>query len=510
MQPTNKIIFNTGILYSRLIIGMGVGLFTTRIVLNALGETDFGIYALVAGVIGMLSFLNASMSGVSMRFISISLGRLNNLELNKTFNSTLFIHILIGLIVASLMIVIGLFLFDGILNIPEDRIFAARIVYYLMILSAFITVVSVPFDALISAHEDFTVLSAIEILGVIIHLVVAIYISSLTKNQLIYYGTLIAANHLLVRILKQFYCRIKYKNIKVQIRRYAEKATIKEIISFTGWKTLDSSAAVLYDQMKGVLINVFFGVALNAANGIAKQVSGQLQNLSASLLSAINPQLYKSEGSGDRGKMIKLTMASAKLSFFLMSIFALPIILEMQYILSLWLINVPEYATVFCRLMLIDMIISKYTFPINTAIAATGKVRSITIVVLINRILQFAATYYLFTKGFQPQSIYFVAIVFSVIAIFYKLYFGKVLVGINVKEYLKSVIFRGSLPVIITLFFISIPVLFLEPGIMRISVIVATSLVISSFLIYWIGLTSLEKLIVKNLKNSIIGKFNSK
>lgn len=509
MSSTNKIIFNTGVIYTRLIIGIGVGLFTTRIVLNALGETDFGIYALVAGVIGMLSFLNASMSGVSMRFIATSMGSLDNLKINKTFNSTLLIHLLIGLIVAAIMIVAGLFLFDGVLNIPEDRMSIARIVYHLMILSAFITVVSVPFDALISAHEDFTVLNAIELLGVVIHLMIALYISGLANDQLLYYGIMVTANQLLTRVLKQGYCRFKYKNIKIQIRSYAEKATIKEILSFIGWKTLDSSAAVLYNQMRGVLINVFFGVALNAANGIAKQVSGQLQNLSASLLKAVNPQLFKSEGSGDRNKMIRLTMASAKFSFFLMSFFALPIILEMPYILSLWLVDVPEYATVFCRLMLIDMIISKYTFPINTAIAATGKVRNITIVVLLNRILQFAVTYYLFSSGFQPQSIYYVAIAFSVIAILYKLYFGKTLVGINVKAYLYSVIFRGSLPIIITLSFIALPVLLFETSIIRVSFTVVASLIISSLLIYWIGLESNEKHIIKNLKNSIIGKINS-
>lgn len=506
MNPTNRVFYNTTILYGRLLVGMLVGFFTTRIILDALGEVDYGIYALVAGVIGMLAFLNASMSGTSMRFISVSIGSKEAENVNVTFNSTLLIHIFIGLIVSLMMVVAGLFLFDGILNIPSDKIYSAKVVYYLMIVSTFVVIVSVPFDALISANENFVAISLIEIVGTFLNLSIALYVASIDSDQLIYYGILVALNQLLIRLLKQWYCRYKYKQIKINIRKYYNAGKIKEILSFTGWKTLDSSAAVIYGQSVSVLINVFFGVTLNAANGIAKQASGQLQNLTASMLSAINPQIYKSEGGGDRLRMLKITSISAKFSFFAMALLSIPVILELPFLLKLWLDVVPGFTVIFCTLILIDMIVAKYTFPINTAIAAGGRVKSITIFVLINRVLQFLTSYLLFSYGYQPESIYVVSIIFSFLAIFYKLYFGKVLIDLNVREYVYNVIIISTIPMVLTLGVSVLPRLLMEESFLRVVLTVFLSVVTGLLLVYNIGLNKEEKQIVDNLFISIKSK----
>lgn len=507
MKSTNKVLSNTLILYSRLIISMLVGFFSTRIVFDALGEVDYGIYVLVAGVIGMLAFLNASMTGTSMRFISVSIGTKDNEKINTTFNSTLIIHVFIGLIVVVLMAITGLFLFDGVLNIPSDRILSAKVVYFLMCFSTFVVIVSVPFDALISANENFTALSIIEIIGTFLNLGVAFYIVSIKDNQLIIYAILVAIVHLTVRLIKQMYSRSKYKVIEINIRKYYDKNSIKEILSFTGWKALDSSAAVLYGQSISVLINVFFGVTLNAANGIAKQASGQLQNLTVSLLSAINPQIYKSEGSGDRKRMLKITAISAKFSFFIMALLSIPVVIELPFLLKLWLKNVPDFTVVFCTLLLIDMIIAKYTFPINTAIAASGKVKSITVVVLINRILQFLVSYTLFSQGFPPQSIYIVSIIFAILAIGYKLYFGKVLIDLDIREYVYNVIFVSTVPILITLALCMIPYFFLSEGFLRLITIVAVTFVFGLVLIFKIGLSHYEKQIILDVFNATKKRF---
>lgn len=510
MNSTNKVITNTLILYSRLILGMFVGFFSTRIVFDALGEEDYGIYVLVAGVIGMLAFLNASMTGTSMRFISVSIGAKDKEKINTTFNSTLVIHFFIGLIVVFLMAITGLFLFDGFLNIPVEKVLSAKIVYYLMCFSTFVVIVSVPFDALISANEDFTALSLIEIIGTFLNLAIAFYVASLNENQLIYYAVLVAIVHLTVRLLKQLYGRSKYKEIEINIRKYYNKESIKEILSFTGWKALDSSAAVLYGQSVSVLINIFFGVTLNAANGIARQASGQLQNLTVSLLNAINPLIYKSEGGGDRLRMLKITSVSAKFSFFTMAMLSIPVILELPFLLKLWLKNVPDYTVMFCTLILIDMIVAKYTFPINTAIAASGKVKSITVVVLINRILQFVVSYTLFSQGFPPQSIYVVSIIFAVLAIGYKLYFGKVLIDLNVREYVYNVIIVSTIPVLITAAFSFIPHFFIEQGFVRLLLIVLTTLIFGMTLIYRIGLNEYEKQMIEGVFNVLNSKIKKK
>lgn len=489
---------------------MLIGFFTTRIILDALGQVDYGIYALVAGVVGMLAFLNASMSGTSMRFISVSIGSNDAKNVNVTFNATLLIHILIGLVVSLLMIIAGLFLFDGILNIPDDKVFDATVVYYLMVVTTFIVIVSVPFDALISANENFLPISVIETIGTFFNLGIALYIASIDANQLIYYGILIAVSQLVIRILKQLYCLHKYKEVQINLRKYYNADKIKEILSFTGWKTLDSSAAVLYGQSVSVIINVFFGVTLNAANGIAKQASGQLQNLTASMLSAINPQLYKSEGGGDRQRMLRITSISAKFSFFTMALLSIPVILELPFLLELWLGVVPDFTVIFCTLILIDMIVAKYTFPINTAIAAGGRVKGITIFVMINRILQFVCSYLLFSHGYPPQSIYIVSIVFSFIAIIYKLYFGKVLINLNVREFIYNVIIISTIPMVLTFGISYIPVYFMDEGLLRLSTTVFVAVVFGLLLIYTIGLNKDEKKVIDNLLFSVKAKFQKK
>jgi O-antigen/teichoic acid export membrane protein len=499
MNSINKVIFNSVVLYCRLLIGIFIGFFTARIILDALGEVDYGIYALVAGVIGMLAFLNSSMTGTSMRFISVSIGSQNIEKVNITFNSTLLVHIFVALIVALFMLLAGFFLFDDILNIPIEKVSSAKIVYYLMCFSTFIVVISVPFDALISANENFVALSLIQMIGTILNLFIALYISSIEINQLVIYGFLVSLNHLIIRVLKQIYCNYKYREIKINLRKYYNRDTIKEILSFTGWKTLDSSASVIYSQSVGVLINVFFGVTLNAANGVAKQASGQLQNLTVSLLSAINPKIYKSEGIGDRKRMLKITSISAKFSFFMMALLSIPVILELPFLLKLWLKEVPEFTVIFCKFILIDMIISKYTFPINTAISAAGRVKAITFVVLINRVLQFTVSYYLFANGYPPQSIYIVAIIFSLLAIIYKLYFGKVLINLNVGDYVYNVIIVSTIPMILTFSFSYIPTIFLEEGILRLSLTSISAILVGLFSIYKIGLIASEKLIIDDL-----------
>lgn len=509
MKSANKVIYNSGVLYTQLVLGMAVGFFTTRLVLNALGETDYGIYALVAGVIGMLAFLNSTMSGVSMRFIAISIGSSDRLQINRTFNSSLLIHFLLGAVVAVVMIIAGLFLFNGFLNIPDDRVYSAKIVYYLMIISTFITVVSVPYDALMRAHENFIALSVIELFGTLINLFIALFISSLTANLLIIYGLLIAGNQILIRIAKQIYCRLKYNFVKVAILREAHKKEVKEIIAFTGWKTLDSGSAILYEQVKGILINLYFGVTLNAANGIAKQVSGQLQNLTASMLNAVNPQIMKSEGGGNRDRMLWLTTISAKFSFLLLSFLALPIIIELPYILKLWLKVVPDYTVVFCRLLLIDMIISKYTFPINTAIAAVGKVRAITVVVFVNRILQFLFAYLFYSQGYPPQTIYYVTIAFSTISIVYKLYFGKRIAGLDIRKYFSDVFVKGTLPILLAASVVWLPSAYFEQSLIRFLITLFSSAIITSTLIYFVGFTSSEKMFFSNSLRAVIKRIHS-
>jgi len=406
------------------------------------------------------------------------------------------------------MMIAGLFIFDGFLNIPNDKVNEATIVYYLMVLSTFVTMISVPYDAKIRSHEDFTPLSIIELLKSFISLAIAILISNLQNNLLITYGVLMCANLIIIRVIKQLYCRKRYNTLEINFRKYVDISNLKKIVSFMGWKTLDSSAAVLYVQIQGILINIFFGVTLNAANGVSRTLSSKLNIFATRMLNAANPQIIKSEGTGNREKMLQLTASSAKFSVFLFSFFAIPMFIEMPYILNFWLKNVPDYTLVFCRLLIIQLLIGKFTFSINTAISAVGKVKGITIVVLINRLFQFFITYYFFNLGYPPYSIFIIGIIFAIIGSFFKLYFGHKIANLIIRDYIKVVIIQGILPIIFTVLLTLIPIYLLEESFIRLILTMTVSIITFIFFIRIFGLTTAEYAHIKTIWISIKRKLS--
>ena len=335
---------------------MAIGLFTTRLVLGALGETNYGIYSLVAGVVGMLAVLQSAMSSASMRFMAHSLGSDNEILILKTFNTTLFLHIIIGLVVVAIIETGGYFMFDYLLKIPEDKVFDAKVVFHFMALTTFVSIIAVPYDAVINSHENLLALSIADVIGSFFKLGLAIYLTVSHFNLLILYGFGMFVIQIIMRIIKQQYSVTHYKECTLNFKKYVDKSLSREILYFSGWNLFGSIASMSVTQVRSVLLNMFFGVTINAADGISKTASGQVNLVSTSLTSAINPQLVKSEGSGDRQKMLHITNISTKFSVFLFALFAIPVILETPYLLNLWLKNVPDYAVIFVRLTLIGLL----------------------------------------------------------------------------------------------------------------------------------------------------------
>lgn len=507
MTSVKKVLFNTTVLYAKLIIAIVVGIFTTRILVDALGVTDYGIYILVAGVIGMLSFMQSVMSTASMRYIAISLGLNDEVVIKKTFNSTLIIHFLLGIILSIIMEVAGFLMFDQILNIPEAKIYEAKVVYHFMVITTFISIVSVPYDALMSAHENFFAISLIDIIYSFLNLAIAIFIQQSATNVLIKYGFLVLINIIIVRIIKQWYCNVNYQESKIHFNEYIDKKIIKSILSFAGWKIFDSGASILAIQLRNIFLNIFFGLPLNTANGIATQLTSQVNNFSNNLTTAINPQIMKSEGGGDRQRMLQITAVSAKFSLFVFAIFALPVIIETPYLLSIWLKNVPDYTSILCRLIIFEMFLQKFTFPLTIAIQAVGKIRAITIVVTISLFLQLLISYYLYTIGYPPETIYLIGILFNIVSASTRLYFGNKLIGLQIKEYIYSVFFRGSLPLVIAAVFSLIPLMLMNEGLFRFICTLAISFFSTLLFIRFFGLTQSEYLKLKSIIISSISKF---
>ena len=500
MKGVNKIIFNTGVLYLQLFIKLIIGLFTTSIVLNALGATDYGIYMLVAGMVGMLGILNSSMSNTSMRFLSHSLGSGNKDRIIKTFNTTLYIHFLLGLIVIVFMEVGGWLMFEFLLAIPDNKIFDAKVVFQLMIFTTFISIISVPYDAVTNAHEDLLALAIIDLLNTLINFGVAIYMMNRNGNLLLLYGFCMLAVQVLIRIVKQQYAQRNYDECRhIYIKQYKDKQLVNEILSFSGWNLLGSIAAVSSTKVRGILINMFFGVKLNAGEGIATQTTSQINMVSANLARSVLPQVNMSEGGGERGRMILLTEISSKYSALVFALFGIPFFLETDYILKIWLKNVPQFAAIFTQFLIITMVLEKFTSQIGNSIRAVGNIRNYQIAEPAVIVSSIPLAYFTFKFGGGPVSIYIIGVIIVVLTSFIRLYYGKTVVGIQIYKYFKNVIIPTLIPICLAIIVVFPFRYFMIIGILRMSIVTLVYIVVLLMMFVLFGMTQLEKNIFINI-----------
>lgn len=448
MEASKKVINNTVILYIQLVLSMGIGLFTTRIILDSLGEVNFGIFALISGVIGMLGILNSNMSNASMRFIAHSLGK-GSLDISlRTFNTTLLLHFGLAVIVVFFMEIGGYVFFERILNIPNEKINEAWILFHLMVITTFISIISVPYDAVMNAHEDLFVMSVVDFAAVILRFIGALYLSYSLDNVLIKYGVILLIIELLVRVSKQLFSIYKYHECKIRLKTFFDKKIFNEIISFTSWNIFGSLGAMVTTSLNGVFINYFFGVSLNAAEGISSNVSSKVNMVSVSLTRAINPQIMKSEGSGDRQRMLRISELSTKYSIFLFALIGVPVFLNVDYLINLWLNEVPPFTIIFTKLVIIILFIEKLSFEITTAIKATGKIKFFQISETTIRIVSALSVFILLKFHPNPKAIYFVGILFSFFILSNRLLFGKFILDLNILRFLKNTAFK-VIPVLI-------------------------------------------------------------
>ena len=442
MEAGKRVIKNTIILYSQLILSMAVGLFTTRILLATFGEVNYGIYVLIGGVIGLLSILNSNMSGSSMRFIAHAMGKEDLYISLKTFNTTMVIHLVLAFIVVILMELGGYLFFDYILKIPPDKINDAWLLFHLMVASAFLSIISVPYDAIMNAHEDLFFLSLIDLVAVVMRFGGAVLVSFNADNALVLYGVILLSIEFIVRITKQIYSVKKYKECNIKLRKFFDKKIFNEIIYFTSWNFFGSLGAMATTRFNSLFINHFFGVKLNAAEGLSSNVSSSVNMVSVSMTRAINPQIMKSEGGGDREKMLRISQLSTKYSMFLFTLFGIPVFINIEYLMNLWLPTIPDYTVIFTRFLLVILFIEKFSFEITTAIKATGNIKRFQIIETSIRLLSAVGVFIVLSIYKSPLMIYYVGIIFSFIIYINRLFFGHLVLGLNVYMFLKKTLFN--------------------------------------------------------------------
>ncbi|GHT48377.1 hypothetical protein FACS189440_11810 [Bacteroidia bacterium] len=450
-QPTSassKVVFNTGILYAKMLITMGISLYSVRLVLNALGDSDYGIFNLIAGVIAMLSFLNVAMTASTQRYLSFHQGTGDFEMQRKVFVNSWILHIGIGVIVVLLLEMLAPFLFNGFLNIPAERVATAKVVYHFMTVSVFFTILTVPFTASLNAHENMLWIAVVNIIESVLKLVIAIsLVYFIQTERLSVYGFLTAVLSINIFLLYATYCLKRYKECTVKDYQI-EKPLLQELGGFAGWNLFGALCGIGRTQGLAILLNIFFGTVVNAAYGIANQVAGQMNFFSATMLRALNPQIMKSEGMDDRQRMLRLSTMASKFGFFLLAFIAIPCIFEMPAILTLWLKNVPEYSVIFCSLILIGTLTNQLTIGLQSAIQATGKIKAYQSIVGLVLLFNLPLSYFLLRLGFFAYSVLISFCFIELTACIFRMIFLKKMAGLSIKEYFNRVFLKEILPIV--------------------------------------------------------------
>lgn len=372
-ENNKRIAKNTAMLYVRMFFIMAITFYTSRVVLQVLGVEDYGIYNVVGGVAAMFGFINGSLSGASSRFITFSLGKGDEKELCRVFNCVVTIHYLIAVMILIIAETFGLWFVMTQLVIPPERMEAALWVYQSAMLSMVIMLTSTPFNALIIAHERMSVFAYISVFEVIAQLGIVLLLFTLPFDKLEAYAVLIVMVQITVRVIYIGYCRHNF--FESHYRLQWDKKYLREIFSYAGWTLSGNLAVVCYTQGVNVLLNLFFGPVVNAARGIAVQVQAGLMRFFSNFQTAVTPQITKSYAVNDLVYMHKLVLSSSRYSFYLMLLVSLPVLLETEYILQLWLGEVPDHTVSFVRILIFASMNYPLSGPTVIAIHATGDIK---------------------------------------------------------------------------------------------------------------------------------------
>lgn len=446
---TRRIARNTLMLYIRMFALLLVGLYTSRVVLEALGENDYGIYNVVGGVVAMFTIISGALNSAVSRFITFEMGKGAAARLNEVYSTAVTIQFIIALTVVAAAEPIGLWFIENEMTIDPSRIPAAKLVLHFSILAFVINLMSVPQMASITAHEKMSAYAAIGVLDGLLRLPVAFMIMRSPMDRLVYYAALMAAVVLIVRGAYGIYCRTHFPECRY--RPVFEKPLMKEMFSFAGWNFIGVSAGVLRDQGGNILVNLFYGTAVNAARGIAVQLNAAVQGFVTNFMTAVNPQITKSYASGDKAYMLSLIRRSSRMSFFLLFVIALPILFNTEYLLSIWLKDVPAHTVMFVRLFLVFALCESISNPLITAQLATGKIRNYQLVVGGLMLLNIPVSYIFLKHGAAAEITVAVAIAISLVCLAARLVMLRGMIGLSIRKFVSDVCLKIVLVVVISL-----------------------------------------------------------
>lgn len=497
ISSNKRIAKNTMMLYMRMILILGVTLYTSRVVLSTLGVNDFGVYNVVGGFVSMLAYLNAVFVGSTQRFMSFALGKEDRDRISATFATAKLTHIFIAIVILAVAETFGLWFINNKLVIDADRMVAANWVYQCSIASLLITIISIPYNSCIVAHEHMQVYAYVSILEVVLKLVILCLLLILAGDKLIIYAILQVIISLIVRFCYTFYCRRHFEECKV--KPAIDKTLLKEMTSYAGWTALGSLGFSFKDQFSNIILNGFFGTTINAARGIAMQVNSAITSFATNFFMAISPQITKQYAAGNLEQSQKLVYAGSRYSFYLLSLLTIPVIINVDYILRLWLGTVPEYTASFLIITLTSSLIYSLTNATTTALQATGNIKVFQIGVSFILLLELPAAYIILKLGYPPYYALLPAIATNSIALVFRFYLLKRMIpSYSLKKYYFETVLKC-----VGIFVLSfVPCFFLTrilpDNFGGFCMSIVTSIVFIAIVIYFLGINNTERGLLKS------------
>ncbi|WP_211205862.1 lipopolysaccharide biosynthesis protein [Porphyromonas levii] len=432
-----------------MIFVLGVALYTSRVLLDVLGVEDYGVYNVVGGVVTMLGFFNGAMVSSTQRFFSYAIGKNDFQQLSQNYSTILVIQGGLALLILLLAETVGLWFVNTHLVIPSERMYAAQWVFHLAVLTFVLSMMQVPFTAMIITHERMNAYAYISIADVLLKLIAVIVIPWVTYDKLIIYALFLFGIALFSFLAYVLYTRMQFKY--VQYVKEKNKALFKTLLSYMGWNLWGNAAAVIMNQGVNILINLFFGPAVNAARAVAYQVQSAVNQLVSNFQLAMNPQIVKSYAAGDMTYMHNLVIRGAKLSFCLVFVFAVPVIIECETLLNIWLSKVPEHAVLFTQLIMVFIVLESLSGTMMISIQATGDIGLYQTVVGGLLILNLPISYLFLKNGANPEVTVLVSIIISFIAFVLRIFIVAPKIDISRRKLFGELFLRLILVGILTL-----------------------------------------------------------
>lgn len=498
LSNNRRIAKNTVMLYIRMIVVMLVTLYTSRLVLDVLGVVDYGINSVVGGLVGMFTILSGSLSVSTSRYLTYELGRGDFAQLKKTFATVSAIHIILAISMFIICEILAMWFLNTKLNIPAERMHAAEWALHCSIASFCLSLLTVPYGASVISHEKMTTFAYLSILDVVIKLIIVflLYISPIDK--LVFYAVLGFFTGVIYQVIYFMYCWVKFPECKA--RPAIDRKIVKEISMFVGWTFIGNAAVVLKDEGVMMLLNIFFGPVVNAAQGVAMQVNGVVTRFISGFMTAVQPQITKSYASEEVGRLNELLVKSTKFSFFLTVILIFPIINNTSTLLNVWLVEVPDHAVNFANLILVYTFIDCFTTPLYTAVLASSKIKTYEVVLTILYVLNVLCSYLALKLGMVPEAVFVLAILFKFFVLVLLLQQSKKLFDFDMRRYFRMFVAR-IIPILLFGCLISLAYqwFFGNDTFMKLIVFTIVFEALAIPFIWITGLTVAERQFVKNI-----------